>query len=148
MMSDDLRQLIREVINEELTARRGCRTPLAGDPQERVETVSISTNEELSAFVRHIVTLAKDDKTSADIEYGRYTFSLSRAERSLGHSSPRSLESTIVPVRFDRGLITEAEIKKLSEGVTLVDAGDSVCFTPLARDELRKLGIKVRRTSS
>ena len=48
----------------------------------------------------------------------------------------------------ERGLVTEKDIAKLPAGLTAIEAGKRVRFTPLARDELRRRGIKIERTRS
>ncbi len=143
-MSADLRQLIREVLNEELAAFRARGVP-SPTRAKNVETVAISSDTDLGAFARRVLTLGRDAKIRGDIESGRYEFRLTREPGPSGEVAGSTAVSG-APASFDRGLITENQIKALAPGTTCVRAGKSVRFTPLARDEMRKMGIKVERT--
>ena len=54
------------------------------------------------------------------------------------------------PVRqqFSYGLLTEKDVEALPDGTRVVSVGKSVRFTPLARDELRRLNIKIERIAA
>ena len=145
-MSGDLRQLIREVLNEELAAFRARGAPSPAGAKS-VETVAIFTDTDLGAFARRVLALGRDARIRADIEAGRYEFRLERAPRPPGGVAGSAAVSG-APASFDRGLVTETQVKALAPGTTRIRAGKSVRFTPLARDEMRKMGIKVERTSS
>lgn len=146
-MSGDIRQLIREVLSEELAAFRS-RGTAAPAPQKHVETVTIASDADLAAFARRVLTLGRDGKTRGEIEAGRYEFRLGHETGApVAVSRPRSGPAG-TPVDFAGGLVTENEIRRLPGGVTCVRAGKSVCFTPLAKDEMRRQGIRVERTSS
>ncbi len=137
---DDLRSVIRELLAEELAAIQG--EASAPTPDVREEDVSIDTDEALGAFVKRILELAKDDAARAEIEQGRHVFRLVNA------APPQGAAPQAAPARYERGLVTEKEIAKLPAGLTAIEAGKRVRFTPLARDELRRRGIKIERTRS
>ena len=135
---DDLRSVIRELLAEELAAIQG----EAATPGVREEEVSIDTDEALGAFVKRILELAKDDAARAEIEQGRHVFRLVNVTRPEG-AAPKA-----APARYERGLVTEKDIAKLPAGIEAIEAGKRVRFTPLARDALRRGGIKIERTRS
>ena len=145
----DLRALIREVLTEEL-ARLRDGTPTAA-PGITEEAVTLRTNADLDAFVRRLMALAADSRARAEIEAGRHVFRLAAAPAvpPAAHQ-PRapSPAAAPAPVRFARGLVTEREVAALPDTQRAISVAKSVRFTPLARDELRRRGIRIERTSS
>ncbi|PCI54612.1 MAG: hypothetical protein COB36_09655 [Alphaproteobacteria bacterium] len=140
-MRSDLRNLIREVLAEELAGMRSdAAVPAA--PQIREENVSILTDGDLAAFVRRILDLGNDHKSRAEIEAGRHIFRLGSKSMSRPSVTPHD---SVASVCFNRGIISEKQIRRLSVGITVVKVTKNVRFTPLAQDELRKRGIKVER---
>lgn len=135
---DDLRSVIRELLAEELAVIQG----EASAPGIRSEDVSIDTDEALGAFVKRILELAKDDEARAEIEQGRHVF------RLVNVTPPADAAPQAAPARYERGLVTEKAIAKLPAGIAAIEAGKRVRFTPLARDALRRGGIKIERTRS
>lgn len=144
----DLRAMIREILSEELAALR--KEPALG-AQTRDEVVSIRTNAELAAFVKRLLSLAQDTRLRADIETGRHVFRL-----ATGGSAPVRAHEPLIPspsarsgpVRFETGLITEKEVAGLPDDLRSLSIGKAVRFTPLARDELRRRGVRIERTTS
>ena len=72
MAQDDLRTVIRELLAEELAKVRGAMKTASAAPGVRDEEVSIASDAELDAFVKRLLSLAKDDHARADIEAGRH----------------------------------------------------------------------------
>lgn len=145
----DLRAVIREVLAEELARMRGG-APAAA-PQVTEETVTLRSNADLQAFVRRLLSLAQDGRMRAEIEAGRHVFRLaSQATAPLEAHQPAAPSPAAAPpaVRFERGLVTEREVARLPDEQRAVQAGKTVRFTPLARDELRRRGIKIERAKS
>lgn len=150
-MRDELRSMIRELLAEELAAAgvRSGRSGAAPKRQIREEFVSIGSDADLTAFVRKILDISKDGKARAEIEAGRHVFRLQRGGAGgaqTAYAPPAVMAAA--PVRFDRGLITEREITRLDDNVSIVQAGKRVRFTPLAQDEMRRRGIKIERAKS
>ncbi|MHA6688522.1 hypothetical protein [Mesorhizobium sp. A556] len=149
-MSSDLRTMIRELLREELAAR-GVGRP-SGATQIREEAVSVASDAELAAFARRILALAGDSKARADIENGRHVFRLagigSRVATPVEAYERAQPKQNLSPVSFERGLVNEREIRNLPEGITVIRIGKTVRLTPLAQDELRRLGIKIERAKS
>jgi len=145
----DLRELVREVLAEELA--RLHRLPGAPVPVTE-EKVRISTNAELAAFVKRLLVMAQDGRLRADIEAGRHVF---RLADGTGGPAPLAAHQPLAPaprhqapVRFSRGLISERDVTSLAPGMTRIVVGKSARFTPLAKDELRRRKIAIERATS
>ena len=144
----DLRATIRQILSEELAALR--KEPALAS-QTRDEVVSIRTNAELAVFVRRLLSLAQDTRLRGDIEAGRHVFRLATdGQAPVKAHEPLTLSPSARsgPVRFETGLITEKEVASLPDDLRSLSIGKAVRFTPLARDELRRRGVKIERTTS
>lgn len=142
----ELRHLIREILVEEL-ARLPAQAPA---PQVTQEAVTIRSNADLAGFVKRLMDAAQDGRLRRDIESGRHVFRLAETG-----PPPVQAHQPIAPnpqsrpvVRFERGLVSERDVASLARGTARVEVGKSVRFTPLARDELQRRGIKVERSQS
>ena len=141
----ELRSLVREILAQELAALRG------GDLGAREEAISIRDDAELAAFVRRILTISRDERARAAIEAGRHVFRLSTSPAAPMHAHQPLAPAPHAPpppVRFNAGLVTEKDVAGLADGMRAVSVGRAVRFTPLARDELRRKGIRIERTAS
>lgn len=153
-MSDaELRAMVREVLREAL-ATRGSNSihsraapvsqpdpPLPGknrtEPRPtHAETVHISTDADLAAFVRKVATLCADPATAAALRDGRHRFTLAGALATPPEANGSATLS---------GTITETRIAKLAPGTTATLAKGAV-VTPLARDRARAMGIRIERS--
>lgn len=146
-MTGDLRQVIRELLQEELAHLRGA----GHTAPPREEAVSLTTDTELAAFVRRLMQLAQDPGARAEIEAGRHVFRLGTpAATPLRADTPRGTApgAAAPPARFERGLVTEREIARLPDGTRSITLGKHARLTPLARDELGRRGIRMERTGS
>lgn len=150
-MAQDLRQIIRGILAEEL-ADRGPAPAGRREPETREELVSIESDRDLARFVERIVHMAAHDSRSrADIESGRLVFRLARS--GAPESSSRRYADTRSPTTgrvesFAAGLVTESRIHRLPDDVELISLGRSAVLTPLAKDAARQMGIKIERTKS
>lgn len=143
-MTDDLRQLVRSLVLEEL-ASQGVAAGPAGSRQTREEVVTIDTDQDLSRFVQRLLAMARNENSRAEIESGRHVFRLSRGGGAAPRSAGRPASARGKLVRFESGLVTEKQVRNLPEDVAAVEAGIGVRFTPLASDALRQAGIKIKR---
>ena len=138
----ELRSVIRAVLTEELRKLRQ-ESPAS---RSREEMVSIRNNSELATFVKRMLTMAQDARVRADIESGRHVFRLA-AQQTVPINAHEPLApapgSAPGPVRFENGLIGEKQVAQLPDGLKSLSIGKSVRFTPLARDELRRRGVKI-----
>lgn len=134
MKSDELRQLIREAIVQEL-GQDASQHPLAHEPLE--EIVSIESDAELAGFVHRLLEMADDPKRRADIRAGRLQFKLA--------GGARDQRPEVQQVRLAPRFVTERQVDALPEGTTVVTVGKGTRLTPLARDRLRAKNIKIER---
>ena len=149
--TDYLRAVVREILTEELYSLKNETTTL----KSREEVVSITNNSELSAFVQHLLTIGQDSSLRADILSGKHVFRLAPTQIMPGQTpsadvyQPGSAVSQKAsPVKFDSGLVTEKQVANLPHDIVTLSIGETVKFTPLARDELRRRGIQPERSKS
>jgi hypothetical protein len=96
-----------------------------GSP-ERTETVRISSDADLAAFVQLVL-----DQSGA-IRAGRLRF-------TLGGSAPAGA------MRVAHGAVTERTIKKAADAGARLVLGPGAVLTPLAREKARALGVDIER---
>jgi hypothetical protein len=146
----DLRAMIREILAEEL-GRLG-HVDAAGS---RVETVRIDSDQDLDAFAQRILELASDPHAREAIAAGRHRFRLARsaaagnarteAQGQPPAPRPKDHSQTAGTPRFTSGLLTERHVAALGDQQRGIEITAAVRLTPLARDELRRRGISIRR---
>jgi len=139
-MGDDIRSLIREVLAEELKAFNTGSRAAAPMAENRVETVAIASDTDLNNFAKRVLELAGNEKARSDIKTGRVRFQLADSTAKGSQQTTTRVET----ISFEKGLISEKKIVDLPEGST-IKAAKSVCFTPLALDEIRRKRIRVER---
>ena len=117
-MSSDkqLREMVREILREVV--------PRKATAGASAETVRISNDAELAAFVQQVIA-RKDAIAAGQL---RFTFAANAAAAS------DALD----------GVITEQKLVRAGTTGTLVLAPTAV-LTPLARDKARQLGLKIER---
>ncbi len=138
---DELRALVREVIRDVLPQ---------GLPV--VETVNLSCDEDLAAFVGRL--LALDPEAREEIRSGRKRF------RLVGHpASPATANGTAwaaprpgdaapagPPVRrVERGAVTEKVIRDAARAGERLVLGPGAVHTPLAWDRARASGVEISK---
>ncbi|KAA3633041.1 MAG: hypothetical protein DWQ08_02445 [Proteobacteria bacterium] len=132
----DIRSIVREILLEELGRRGDVGTGV------RREKVSIRNSQDLNAFALRVLELARNEDVGAEIRAGRLCFELDGAP-AADRPRPRA-GGQVGAVSFEKGLVTEKHIAKLDRAAS-IRVGKGVCFTPLAKDEIRRKGIKVER---
>jgi len=143
MTTDAVRSLIREVLAEELGRVARERSPTK-------ETVTIKTNEDLQALVRHIVKISRDKSMREKIAAGDHVFVLDKQSEISATENKVSIASTPSSnpsgvVQITEGFLSERTIEALPASTRVVQLGHRVRFTPLARDRLRQRKITVER---
>lgn len=109
--------------------------PLAADTKHRAESVRLTNDRELDAFVRGLLKLFENPKSRADIKAGRLTFRLAGA--AAGGKGQTQ--------RIDSGAVTERHIADIAAtGASLV-LGPRAVLTPLAREKARALGVSIEK---
>lgn len=139
----DLRFIIRQILVEELGQLSGGRP----EPDRQIDTVTLRGDADLNAFVKRLVHLARDPGFREAVESGRHAF---RLDSPLLHGiQPAAVSghrtASADPARLDRALVTERDVAALAQETSRVRVSAATRFTPLARDELRRRGIKIER---
>jgi hypothetical protein len=140
---DDLRALIREVIRDQLSLIR--ETGL-------VETVNLSTDADLAAFVSRLVSMDEQDRE--DVRAGRKRFRLGAAAvsaRAAASSATTPASATAAASaasavrRIDKGAVTESVIRDAARAGQRLVLGPGAVLTPLARDRARASGVQIEK---
>ncbi len=154
---EELRALVREVIRDVLPK---------GLPG--TETVNLSTDEDLAAFVRRLLDLDPDQRE--ELRSGQKRFRLatppsvaplppSRRGRAAQPAGPRlapaqagtavtaanGTRRTNDGVRIERGAVTEAMINQAAQAGERLVLGRGAVLTPLARDRARTSGVPIEK---
>lgn len=137
----ELKEEIRNLLREELSLMKD-EFKLS---QTAVEQVVIRSNDDLMAFVHNILGRAADANFVRQIKERTLRFELSK-QLSMGTNSctDRNLDDKKY-VSIDKILITERDIGKLDSAEKAINIWKSSRLTPLARDEIRRRGIKIER---
>jgi hypothetical protein len=154
-VSDELRELIREVIRDVLPK---------GLPV--TETVNLSTDEDLAAFVTRLLDL--DPETREDVRAGRKRFRLAVTPSPQAPPvtlSPSAPVSVVPPEvhgsngangqmavngsadrsarRIEHGAVTEKVVRDAAQAGQRLVLGPRAVLTPLARDRARASGVEI-----
>ncbi len=148
-MSDDTREILRELLAEALAGTNGHGVtphvpppPVAAvhrpatweAPAGGVEQVTIGGDDDLNRFVRDLLTRADRDAILA----GRVRFTLGGAPN--GSPPPGA-------TRIERGAVTERTVAAAAKAGGRLVLGPRAVLTPLAREKARALGIEIERES-
>jgi len=141
--SEELRALVREVIRDVL-------------PQGLAvtETVNLSTDEDLAAFVKRLLDL--DPGQREELRSGRKRFRLASPQApsvpagagqvGAGHSNGAERAGPSAPVRrIERGAVPEAVIAAAARAGERLVLGRGAVLTPLARDRARASGVQIEK---
>ena len=141
--ADELRALVREVIRDVL-------------PQGLAvtETVNLSTDDDLAAFVKRLLDL--DPGQREELRSGRKRFRLASPQApsvpagavqvSAGQSNGAERAGPSAPVRrIERGAVTEAVIAAAARAGERLVLGRGAVLTPLARDRARASGVPIEK---
>ena len=139
-MNEELRALIREVIRDVLPTD----LPVT-------ETVNLSTDEDLAAFVARLLDL--DPETREDVRAGRRRFRLAASRTpQMREETHESKGLTVVngsagaPIRrIERGAVTERVIRDAARAGERLVLGPRAVLTPLAKDRARASGVEITR---
>ena len=131
---EELGALVREVIRDVLPN---------GLPV--TETVNLSTDEDLAAFVTRLLDLDPDQRE--ELRSGRKRFRLAAAEAQSPPPGPvPSPGAGATPVRrIERGAVTEAMIDQAARAGERLVLGHGAVLTPLARDRARASGVQIEK---
>ncbi len=142
-MGEEIRKIIRELLVEEIASINKESVSLDQKTTREV-IVSIRTDEDLMKFVKKILNIVRETDGFSNIENGDIIFHLEVP--SSANLNSRSCTSHPTSNKIEDGLITEYDIAKLDGNITVLQVLKNAKLTPLAKDELRKKGIKMERT--
>jgi hypothetical protein len=137
---DELRALVRAVIRDVLPK---------GLPV--TETVNLSTDDDLAAFVLRLLDLEPDQRE--ELRSGRKRFRLPDISSAspapsvaagAANGAERAGESTLVR-RIERGAVTEAVVTAAARAGERLVLGRGAVLTPLARDRARASGVPIEK---
>lgn len=156
-VGDELRALIREVIHDVLPN---------GLPV--IETVNLSTDDDLEAFVAKLLNL--DPKALEDLRAGRKRFRLAVPSHPQTPQAPSDTRTASVSAasggsgahgsngltavngsaglparRIERGAVTEKVVRDAARAGERLVLGPGAVLTPLARDRARASGVEISR---
>ena len=154
---DELRALVREVIRDVLPQ---------GLPV--IETVNLSTDEDLTAFVARLLDL--DPEAREELRAGRKEFRLAVPSHPQTPQAPSVTQTASVPApsggngvhgrngltavngsagpvtrRIERGAVTEKVVRDAARAGERLVLGPGAVLTPLARDRARATGVEISR---
>ena len=135
---EELRALVREVIRDVLPQ---------GLPV--TETVNLSTDEDLAAFVKRLLDL--DPGQREELRSGRKRFRLASPQppsvpAGAGQVNGAERVGPSAPVRrIERGAVTEAVIAAAARAGERLVLGRGAVLTPLARDRARASGVQIEK---
>jgi hypothetical protein len=134
-VNDELRAMIREVIRD-----------LLPNGLPITETVDLSTDEDLAAFVTRLLDLDPDQRE--EIRSRRKRFSLAAVRTAPDPVTPvpgseRAGDSAVR--RIERGAVTEAMIGQAALAGERLLLGRAAVLTPLARDRARASGVPIEK---
>ena len=141
-MSDieELRALVREVIRDVLPSAlpRGLPGSLPV-----TETVNLSTDEDLAAFVKRLLDL--DPGQCEELRSGRKRFTLAPSVPAGAPQGAERAGETTPARRIERGAVTEAVINQAARAGQRLVLGRAAVLTPLARDRARASGVQIEK---
>jgi hypothetical protein len=135
---EELRALVREVIRDVLPHGLAV-----------TETVNLSTDEDLAAFVKRLLDL--DPGQREELRSGRKRFRLASPQAlsvpaGAGQSNGAERAGPSAPVRhIERGAVTEAVIAAAARAGERLVLGRGAVLTPLARDRARASGVQIEK---
>jgi len=139
---DELRALVREVIRDVLPSGFPGGLPVT-------ETVNLSTDEDLAAFVKRLLDL--DPGQREELRSGRKRFRLASPQApsvpaGAGQINGAERAGETSPVRrIERGAVTEAVIVAAARAGERLVLGRGAVLTPLARDRARASGVPIEK---
>jgi hypothetical protein len=103
---------------------------------EAVEVVSLRTDADLAAFVRHLLHLFENPKHRDELRSGRLRF------RLAAPAGPGSVQPSH---RIEKGAVTEAMVVSAARAGARLVLGRGAVLTPLARDRARAAGVEIEK---
>jgi hypothetical protein len=143
---DSLRAAVREVLVELLdTPRQGLRSTRRErlDQTNTATVVTFNDDEDLRAFVIHVLRLAEDPVQQEALRAGQIRFRLGRPAEDV--VSSRTAEDGL---RVDRGALTEKVVEQAARDRRSIVLAKGAVATPLAVEKARTLGVSVHKEAT
>lgn len=154
--SDMLRSLVREALRDALGGSQGvaalaaklpAAAPAPTPPVQPVqssaqvtEVVSLSSPQDMNAFVQRILDMGQDEQTRDHLYSGRIAFELAGGHQVAGTSGTSVSGNS---VHIDKGAVTESMVRKAAEsGATLI-VGRRAVVTALAKDKAKDMNVTI-----
>lgn len=148
----ELRAMIRELLLEELgkagqhlTNTSALGLTGKGPEQQNNEVVLIRSSADLARFATRVLALAVDPETAKRIRRGDHPFLLAENNSAAPSASGVRHAAPAADKHFEKGVISEKDVARLTDETGKITCSPTVCLTPLARDALRRRGIKIVR---
>jgi hypothetical protein len=129
---DALRALVREVIRDVLPSGFPGGLPVT-------ETVNLSTDDDLAAFVRRLLDLEPAEREELRSGRKRFTLAAPRPAPAGGGGETTGVR------RIERGAVTEAVVSAAARAGQRLVLGRGAVLTPLARDRARASGVQIEK---
>jgi hypothetical protein len=138
-----VRAVLREVLPDGIVADADA-GPTGPGPSGAGEPVVLSTDADLTTFVRRVAALCEDPAQRAALQQGHHGFRLAAGHRESALLPGRNADPGRL-TRVDRGAVTERVVQRAAaDGARLV-LGPGAVLTPLARDKARSLGVEIEK---
>ena len=136
---DELRALVREIIRDILPN---------GAPI--TETVNLSTDEDLAAFVARLIDLDPDQREQVRSGRKRFRLAAPRPAPQAPAQAATQVATQAAPGaspvrRIERGAVTEAVVNQAARAGERLVLGRAAVLTPLARDRARASGVRIEK---
>jgi hypothetical protein len=127
-------------------------TASTGASPAEPETVVITSDADLAAFVRRLLHLFENPDDREDLRAGRLRFRLGPAAGPLGGPAQEPVGGAahgpgpVQPVhRIEKGAATEATVREAARSGAKIVLGPNAVLTPLGRDRARAEGVQVEK---
>jgi len=159
-MMNAIRDEIRAILREELAALRAG----PGTAPPMVESVPVASGADLTRFACDLLARASDPSFVERVKSGALRFEPSAPPPTAfapypapGYAPSPGYASALVagpangtappgkPAVVDKSLVTERDLAALAKGQRHLRISHKSRLTPLARDEARRLGIRIER---
>jgi len=146
LLREMVRELLSEVLDDEVSTRTTDHIRLGGEPPSSRETVVITSQGELDRAVRRILSDSMDPRLRGAIEHGELSFVLGApTPPEGGGASPRERSGGGTVHRVDRGAVTEKHVRAAAQAGAVIMTAARVVVTPLAKDKARSLGVVITK---
>jgi hypothetical protein len=126
---------------------RSAPSPIANPgAEERVEVITIDSDEDLMQFARHLISRVANPRDRLAIHTGKLRFTLRSRPGSPAAGGTAGAAAPAGPVtRIAKGAVTERVIRDAADAGTRLVLAPGTVLTPLARERAQALGVEIER---